>query len=200
MVREMWKLVLNAQPDFRIIADCGSAKEAEQIMQEIDPDVVMLDINLSGDSGFDLLPKIMLYLPNARILAVSMHNIVSYAKRIMNMGAYGYVTKNSTNEELFDAIRSVNIGKKYLCKEVKDLLANQFIEKDNSLPDVNDLSKREVQIISCLREGKSSKEIAELLKISLRTVEVHRYNILHKLKLKNTAALINFISKTEIGI
>ncbi|MGE5106399.1 MAG: response regulator [Sphingobacteriales bacterium] len=73
----MWKVVLSAQPDFVIIADCGSAKEAEQIIKEIDPDVVMLDINLSGDSGFDLLPKILLYLPNAKILAVSMHNIIS---------------------------------------------------------------------------------------------------------------------------
>ncbi|MGE5106400.1 MAG: LuxR C-terminal-related transcriptional regulator [Sphingobacteriales bacterium] len=118
----------------------------------------------------------------------------------MNMGAYGYVTKNSSNEELFDGIRSVNNGKKFICKEVKDLQANQVNEKDNSLPDVNDLSNREIQIISCLKDGKSSKEIANLLKISLRTVEVHRYNILHKLKLKNTASLINFISKTEIGI
>lgn len=200
MVREMWKVVLNAQPDFAIIADCGSAKDAEQIMKKTDPNVVMLDINLSNESGFDLIPKIMLYLPHAKILAVTMHNIVSYAKRIMNMGAYGYITKNSTNEELFDAIRSVNRGKKFLCKEVRDLLANQLIEKDNALPDVNNLSKREVQIISYLKEGKNSKMIADLLKISMRTVEVHRYNILHKLKLKNTAALINFINKTEIGI
>lgn len=200
MVREMWRLVLNAQPDFFIVADCGTAKEAEEMIKKINPDVVLLDINLSGDSGFELVPKIQLYLPGAKILVVSMHNIVSYAKRIMNMGAYGYVTKNSTNEELFDAIRSVNSGKKFICKEVKDLLANQLIENENALPDINDLSKREIQIISYLKEGKNSKEIADDLNISIRTVEVHRYNILHKLKLKNTAALIHFISKTEIGI
>lgn len=200
MVRDMWKLVLNVQPDFNIIADCGSLKEAEELIQKTKPDVVLLDINLSGDSGFQLVPKILEELPGTKILVVSMHNLVSYARKIMKMGAHGYVTKNSTNEELLDAIRTVAEGKKFICKEVKDLLASQMMEPDNDLPNINRLSKRELEIVLLIKDGKSSKEIADHLKLSLRTVEVHRYNSLHKLKLNNTAALINFINKSEIEI
>ncbi|MBI2729261.1 MAG: response regulator transcription factor [Sphingobacteriales bacterium] len=198
MVREMWKVVLNAQVDFEIIAECGSVKETEEMLNnKIFPDVIMLDINLAGDSGINLVPILQLQLPRAKILAVSMHNLVSIAKRIMSLGAFGYVTKNSTNEELFEAIRTVNAGKKFICREIKELLASQLMGTEELSPIINKLSKREIQVIHFLKEGKSSRDIAEELKISLRTVEVHRYNILRKLKLKNTAALVNYVNKSE---
>ncbi|MBI1782851.1 MAG: response regulator transcription factor [Sphingobacteriales bacterium] len=200
MVREMWKILLTPARGFIILADCGGVTEAKKIITQMKADVIMLDINLAGDSGFDLIPDIMHYAPGTKLLVVSMHSLASYAKKAMRMGASGYVTKNSTNDELVDAIREVANGKKYICKEVAALMSGDAPPAGDDSPDINNLSSREIEIVQFIKKGKSSKEIAETLDLSLRTVEAHRYNILHKLKLKNTASLISYISKTDIGI
>jgi DNA-binding NarL/FixJ family response regulator len=200
MVREMWKILLTPAKGFKILADCGSVDEAKQLIQQMKADVIMLDLNLAGDSGFDLIPDIMHYASGTKLLVVSMHSLASYAKKAMRMGASGYVTKNSTNDELIDAIREVARGKRYICKEVAALMSGDAPAAGVDSPDINNLSNREIEIVQFIKKGKSSKEIAETLELSLRTVEAHRYNILHKLKLKNTASLISFISKTDIGI
>ena len=123
-----------------------------------------------------------------------MHSMPAYAKRMMQLGAMGYVTKNSSKDEMIRAILEVSNGKKYICEEVKNILAHKELEDELSQADMNALSRRELDIIQLIKQGMSSKEIAQHLDISLKTVEVHRYNILKKLKLKNTAALVNFIN------
>jgi DNA-binding NarL/FixJ family response regulator len=117
-----------------------------------------------------------------------------YAKKMMQMGAMGYVTKNSPQHELITAIIEVNKGNKYICAEVKDTLVQQQFENENEGVAINSLSKREMEVIHLLKKGLSSKEIALQLGITLKTTEVHRYNVLKKLKLKNTASLVNFIN------
>jgi DNA-binding NarL/FixJ family response regulator len=117
----------------------------------------------------------------------------AYAKKMLQSGAMGYVTKNSSKEELMEAILEVNKGQKYICSEVKNILAHQELEESDQ-PDLNVLSRRELDITKLIKDGLSSREIALKLEISLKTVEVHRYNILKKLHLKNTAALVNFIN------
>lgn len=124
-----------------------------------------------------------------------MHSMPAYARRMLQIGAMGYVTKNSSKDELLKAIVEVYSGKKYVCDEVKNILAQQELEDEGGgAPDMNVLSRREIDIVQLIKEGLSSKEIALRLDISLKTVEVHRYNILKKLSLKNTAALVNFIN------
>jgi DNA-binding NarL/FixJ family response regulator len=113
---------------------------------------------------------------------------------MFQMGARGYVTKNSSKDELFLAIEEVLAGNKYICDEIKNIVAHQELDEESDYPDMNLLSKREIEVVTHIKEGLSSKEIAQRLDISLKTVEVHRYNILKKLKLKNTAALVNFIN------
>ena len=124
-----------------------------------------------------------------------MHSMPAYAKRMLQLGAMGYVTKNSSKDEMITAILEVNAGRKFICEEVKNILAQQELD-DTPVPtaDMNNLSRRELDIIQLIKEGLSSKEIAQQLEISLKTVEVHRYNILKKLNLKNTAALVNFMN------
>jgi DNA-binding NarL/FixJ family response regulator len=124
-----------------------------------------------------------------------MHSMPAYAKRMLQLGAMGYVTKNSSKEEMITAILEVNYGRKFICDEVKNILAQQELDEGTAAAaDMNNLSRRELDIIQLIKEGMSSKEIALQLDISLKTVEVHRYNILKKLNLKNTAALVNFIN------
>jgi two-component system invasion response regulator UvrY len=128
-----------------------------------------------------------------------MHSRPTYARRMIKDGAMGYVCKNSSSKEMFHALHEISNGKKYICQEIKDILAKQIIsnEEENNL---NTLSVRELEVIRYIRKGFSSKEIAEKLFISVKTVEVHRYNILRKLKLRNTAALVNFINVNQADI
>ena len=111
---------------------------------------------------------------------------------MLQLGAMGYVTKNSSKDEMITAIVEVSKGKKYICEEVKNILADQ--EMDDVSYELNSLSRRELDIINLIKKGFSSREIGLQLELSLKTVEVHRYNLLKKLKLKNTAALVNFIN------
>lgn len=122
-----------------------------------------------------------------------MHSMPVYAKKMIQSGGMGYVTKNSSKEELMEAILEVYNGRKYICNEVKDIIALHELD-DAGQPDLNSLSRRELDIAELIKSGFSSREIGEKLEISLKTVEVHRYNILKKLQLKNTAALVNFVN------
>jgi two-component system, NarL family, invasion response regulator UvrY len=110
------------------------------------------------------------------------------------------VTKNSPRQEMLEAIAEVSKNQVYVCQEVKNILSDQMLNGDQVNPDINNLSDREMQIVRALKEGLSSKEIASELNISLKTVEVHRHNILKKLKLKNTVSLINFINSQAFDI
>ena len=110
------------------------------------------------------------------------------------MGARGYVTKNSSKEEMIKAILEVNHGNKYICDEIKNIISEQLLDEKEDSPNINALTEREMQIINFIKEGLSSKEIATSLNISLKTVEVHRHNILKNLKLNNSSSLLNFIN------
>jgi len=129
-----------------------------------------------------------------------MHSQPAYAKKMLRLGAKGYVTKNSPRQEMLEAIAEVSNNRIYICQEVKNILSDQMLNGDQVNPDINNLSDREMQIVRALKEGLSSKEIASELNISLKTVEVHRHNILKKLKLKNTVSLINFINSQAFDI
>jgi two-component system invasion response regulator UvrY len=123
-----------------------------------------------------------------------MHTQPAYAKMIMKEGASGYVTKNSSREEMFQAIREVHAGRKYVCNEIKNILSDSLLNNEDQGNEISLLSQREMQVVSQIKNGASSKEIANELHLSVKTVEVHRYNILKKLKLKNSASLVNFIN------
>jgi DNA-binding NarL/FixJ family response regulator len=176
-----------------VIGECGTLSKAVDMIQATKPDIVLLDINLSSDSGFDAIPLIRKSTPATRIIGMSMHDKPAYARKMIKMGASGYITKNSPRREIFTAIEEVSAGRVYICSEIKNILSEQIFNTDDARADLNSLSMREMEIIDLIREGLSSKEIAARLYISVKTVEVHRYNVLKKLNLKNSAALVNFI-------
>ncbi len=194
LIRDSWSFILNSDPRFTVIGETSNGEEAIEIAKTLRPDIVLMDVNMAPVNGFDATKQILKFSPGSKVIAVSMHTMPAYAKRMMQLGAMGYVTKNSSKDEMIKAIIEVNNGKKYICEEVKNILAQKELEDESSEADMNSLSRREIDIIKLIKEGMSSKEIAMQLDISLKTVEVHRYNILKKLKLKNTAALVNFIN------
>ncbi|MBL7733263.1 MAG: response regulator transcription factor [Chitinophagaceae bacterium] len=192
LIRESWSFILNSDNRFRVVGETSNADDAVEIAKTEKPRIILMDINMSPVNGFEATKLVRKYSPGSKVIGISMHSMPTYAKRMLQMGAMGYVTKNSSKDELLTAIMEVNGGKKYVCDEVKNILAQQELEEDGSQPDLNTLSKREIDIVQLIKEGLSSKEIGQRLDISLKTVEVHRYNILKKLNLKNTAALVNF--------
>jgi DNA-binding NarL/FixJ family response regulator len=194
LIRETWTYILDSDPRFQVIAECGDAEEAVELAKLKHPDVVLMDINMAPFSGLEATQKIRKISPASRIIGVSMHSQPAYAKKMLQMGARGYVTKNSSKEEMIQAILEVNQGNKYICDEIKNIISDQLLDEKENSPNINTLTEREMQIINLIKEGLSSKEIANNLNISLKTVEVHRHNILKKLKLKNSASLVNFIN------
>ena len=194
LIRDSWSFILNSDPRFNVIAETSSGDEAIEIAKNKRPQIVLMDVNMSPLNGFDATKQIRKYSPGSKIIGISMHSMPAYARRMLQMGAMGYVTKNSSKDEMINAIVEVNSGKKYVCEEVKNILAQQELEQEGDHPDMNSLSRREIEIVQLIKEGLSSKEVAQRLDISLKTVEVHRYNILKKLNLKNTASLVNFIN------
>lgn len=194
LIRDSWSFILNSDSRFQVIGETSNADEAVAISKDKKPEIVLMDINMTPVNGFEATKLVRKYSPASKVIGISMHSMPAYARRMFQIGAMGYVTKNSSKDELLTAIVEVHNGKKYICDEVKNILAQQELEEEGGPPDMNVLSRREIEIVQLIKEGLSSKEIALRLDLSLKTVEVHRYNILKKLSLKNTAALVNFIN------
>ncbi|MDX1936487.1 MAG: response regulator transcription factor [Flavihumibacter sp.] len=196
LIRDTWTFILNSDPRFHVVAECGDSEEAVDVARQKRPHIVLMDINMAPMNGFDATEKIRKVSPSSKIIGVSMHSQPAYAKKMLQIGARGYVTKNSSKEEMYKAIIEVYKGNKYVCEEIKNIISEQLLDENQSAPTINSLTDREIQIVNQIREGLSSKEIAAKLDISLKTVEVHRHNILKKLKLKNSASLVNFINSS----
>ncbi|MBB1286447.1 response regulator transcription factor [Flavisolibacter sp. BT320] len=198
LVRETWSFILNTDERFSVVAECGSGEEAVELAKQLRPHIVIMDINLPGMNGIEASQLIRKFSPASRILGVSLHTQPTYARKMIQKGAMGYVTKNSSREEMFKAITEIQAGRRYICEEIKNILSEQVINGEDQQSGLNALSQREIEIINFIKKGFSSKEIAESLDISVKTVEVHRYNILKKLNLKNSAALVNYINNSQL--
>ena len=198
LIRETWSFILNSDPRFTVIAQCSNGEEAIEMAQKLRPKIALLDINMAPMNGIEATEQIRKFSPATKIIGVSMHSQPAYVKKLLKLGAMGYVTKNSPQQEMFDAIAAVHEGKRYICAEVKTILSEQIFEEEST--GANTLSTRELDVIKHIKEGKSSKEISSELNISLKTVEVHRHNILKKLNLKNSAALVNYINSSGLVI
>jgi DNA-binding NarL/FixJ family response regulator len=199
LIRETWSFILNSDQRFQVVSQCSNGEEAVAEAQRLRPKVALLDINMTPVTGLEATQQIRKFSPATKIIGVSMHSQPAYVKKLLKLGAHGYVTKNSPQNEMFEAIVEVNKGGRYICSEVKTILSEQaFDEEPNT--GINSLSNRELEIIKHIKDGLSSKEISTTLNISLKTVEVHRHNILKKLNLKNSAALVNYINSAGLVI
>ncbi|MGE5107087.1 MAG: response regulator transcription factor [Sphingobacteriales bacterium] len=199
LIRETWSFILNNDQRFSVVEQCANGAEAVRLSKEKRPDIVLMDINMSEMNGLDATEQIRKHSPLSKIIAVSMHNQPAYVKKMMKLGAKGYITKNSPVDELLSAIIEVNNGDKYICEEMKEILSDQALV-ENEKQGLNSLSEREIEIVQLIKNGFSSKEISSKLDISLKTVEVHRHNILKKLNLKNSASLVNLVNTAGFGI
>jgi DNA-binding NarL/FixJ family response regulator len=197
LIRETWTFILNRDSRFKVIGSCSNSEEAVKMSKQKHPNVVLMDINMVPFSGIEATRQIREVSPQSRIIGVTMHSQPAYAKKMFQIGASGYVTKNSSREEMVKAILEVSQGNKYVCDEIKELIS-ETNEDNSSQSAISSLTEREMDVINLIRQGSSSKDISAKLEISIKTVEVHRHNILRKLRLKNAASLIHFMNSSTM--
>ena len=190
LVREAWKDTLAQIEDYAIIGEAENMIEAYEKVTTLAPNVILMDINLRGENGAELLYKICNTVPNPKIIVVSMNNEYSFIKKAFSTGAKGYVTKFSPKSDLIEAIRKVAQGETYMCSEVKKLFLQKSINP--SREDNLNLSLRELDIIKLIAKGMGNKEIANGLDLSVKTVEGHKTKIYKKLGVKSIAELITY--------
>lgn len=187
VVRMGFKMLLEIDEEIKVIAEAESGEEAIKAFVEHKPDVIVMDITMPGIGGLEAIERILAKDNNAKILVLSAHEDSVHPKRVLNAGAMGYLTKRSAAEELIKAIRTIANGKKYLEASVAQQMAIQQLSGDQNPVDV--LSPREFEVFMSLAKGNTTKEIADTLFLSERTVGTHLYNIKQKLNAKNSAEI-----------
>ena len=199
LTRDAFVSMLNSVPGFTVTGETGDMDKAIEYAKHFSPSIIIIDIELGVNNGFDATKMIRKVSPASKIIGVSMHSFPAYARQMLHMGASGFVTKNSPKEELIQAIEDVLSGKNYICNEIKDIITHNTLEEtEETFSLINLISVRELNIMHHIKEGSSSREIAGRLGISEKTVQAHRYNILKKLKLKNAASLVNYMNQQQI--
>jgi len=198
VVREGLKQIISGNADMTVLAEAGSGNEAIEKIRKNAFSVIILDIAMPGKNGLDTMKEIKLEHPNLPVLILSMYPEEQYALRFFRAGASGYLTKKSAPEELVSAIRTVSKGKKYVSPSLAEQLVGE-LDMTTEKPLHGSLSDREFQVLCLIASGKTSGEIAEELFLSVKTVSTYKARILEKLRLKNTAELINYAIQNQLG-
>jgi DNA-binding NarL/FixJ family response regulator len=197
MMAEGLKSLLSA--DFDLVGVVEDGRALLEAARTSRPDVIVADISMPQLNGLDALPLLKKELPNTKVVILTMHPEVAYARRALDAGATGYVLKHSAPAELVDAIRAALDGKTYITPAVAGEVIRLLKEGSDSASDpAARLTPRQREILQLLAEGRSAKEIANLLGISSRTVEFHKYQLMESLHLTGSAELIHFAIKQGI--
>ncbi|GAB1446546.1 MAG: response regulator transcription factor [Cyclobacteriaceae bacterium] len=202
LIREGIEAMLSNTPDIEVIGSVGSGEDAVNYVREKRPDVVLMDIVMGGMSGIEATRWIKDLDPSIKILLVTMEISKEYVSAGIKSGVDGYLPKDIDKKMLVDAIKQVSRGERYFNEAIMKLVFEEFYTHEklkspiNKLP--NDLTKREFEILGLVASGKTNKELAEMLFISIKTVETHKTHILEKLNLKNTNELIKYAIKHKI--
>ena len=192
LLRESWEKILGFNIQYLITFSTGDGEAAMQMASMQPPDVILLDINLTPLDGFELAKRFQRICPGSKIIAVSMHAEPSFAKKMFRNGAKGYVTKNSTTEELMTGIDRVMSGGTYVCHEMEHNLSASIL-KDDTSASIDSLTDRQLEIIALIKQGLNTPDIAASLNLSVKTIEVHKRNIFKLLKVNSSLALMKAI-------
>jgi DNA-binding NarL/FixJ family response regulator len=191
LIREGVKKILRGERDMRVVGEAANVGELLALVGQCEADVLVLDINLPGRSGLDALGELRGLQPGLSVVVLSMHPEDRFALRVLKAGAAAYVSKASAADELVAAVRQAASGGRYISPVVADLLARE-LENPKSAAPHEKLSARESQILSLIGAGKSTKQIAAELSISVNTVNTYRARILEKLGMRANAELIRY--------
>ena len=190
VVRQGFKMILGAQSDMEIVAEAGNGREAVESAEKLRPDVVVMDVAMPELNGIEATRRIIDAWPHTRVLALSMHKDTVYVREILRAGARGYLLKDSPAGELVAAVRAVASGEGYLSPAVSNAVLDDYRRHVTNPIDL--LTSREREVLQMLAEGKTNKEIAGVLNLSVYTVDAHRGRIMEKLNLHSINELVRF--------
>lgn len=194
VVREGLKLLVNSQPDMEVVGEADNGRVAVALAQELHPDVVVMDVSMPELNGLKATERLKELCPEINVLALTRHTDESYLRQLLQAGATGYVLKQSAADELVRAIRQIVVGKTYIDPEITETLVETAVGRRtmNGSSVDKDLSKREMEVLRYTALGYVNKEIAARLKISVRTVEVHKANAMQKMHMKSRIEIVRY--------
>ena len=202
IVRNGIKSLIESENDIRVIGEASNGKEAMDVSMRLRPDVLVMDISMPEMTGLEAVELLNKNAANIKIMMLSMHDREEYVLKAIDIGAYGYMLKDSSKEDLLKAIRSIANGEKYFSSDISNIIVNKYLNissdsedrvihrSSNTIIQRAELTKRERSILKLIVEGNNNRQIAEEFSISVRTIETHRFNIMKKLKVKNAVELV----------
>jgi two-component system, NarL family, response regulator NreC len=190
VVRQGFKMILAAQPDMEIVGEAGNGREAVDLAGQLQPDVIVMDVAMPELNGIEATRRIADLSPRSRVLALSMHKDSVYVREILRAGARGYLLKDSISSDLLAAVRAIARGEGYLSPGVSDAVLNDY--RRHVTDPIDLLTSREREVLQMIAEGKTNKEIATVLNLSVYTVDAHRGRIMEKLNMHSATDLVRF--------
>lgn len=183
-------MLLAAQPDLEVVGEASNGREVIELAMQLQPDVIVMDVTMPELNGIEATRRIGQEVPRSRVLALSMHKDAVYVREILRAGARGYLLKDSGESDLIAAVRAVARGEAFLSPSISDAVLTDY--RKHVTDPIDLLSSREREVLQLIAEGKTNKEIANLLSLSVYTVEAHRGRVMEKLNLHSTGELVRF--------
>lgn len=201
LIRKGLRFVLERESGIEVIGEAGDGREAVQVAEKLSPSVIIMDIAMPQLNGIDATSQIVRHNPNIGVIILSVHSDESYLLRALSAGAKGYLLKDSAELDVVRAVQAVAQGKPFFSPAIAKTLLDDYIHhlRQKGLQDSYDLlTEREKEVLQLLAEGKTNKEVASLLDLSLYTVETHRTHLMQKLNLHNTAEIVLYAVRKRI--
>jgi len=196
LVRQGFRAILSTQPDMQIVGEAGNGREAVELAEQLKPDVVVMDVAMPELNGIEATRRLIESAPRIRVLALSMHKDSVYVREILRAGARGYLLKDSIDADLLAAVRAVARGEGWLSPGVSDAVLSDYRRHVTAPLDL--LTSREREVLQLIAEGKTNKEIASDLKLSVYTIDAHRGRVMEKLNLHSTGELVRFALRSGL--
>jgi DNA-binding NarL/FixJ family response regulator len=192
VVREGLRLVLEAHPDIHVLGEASEGRGAVSEVRRLLPDVVIMDIAMPQSNGIEATLRLHELVPSVKVVILSMHSTTEHIFRALQAGARGYLLKESAGAEVVDAVRAVYSGGRYLSQKIAANVVDDYLREGQPASPLQALSRRELEVVQLVAEGRTSAEIATLLALSPKTVETYRSRLMQKLGVTDVPSLVKF--------
>lgn len=197
IIRRGLRTLFSRNPGFTVTAEAGDGREAVEQVRKKRPDIAILDVSMPGMTGIEATRIIREEFPEVRVLILTIYDSEEYVYQMVRAGANGYVLKDASSKELFDAVRAVHAGERFFSPGISRIMIEQFVRRARSGPEVRpaaaqELTPREVEVLRLIAAGLTNPKIAARLFLSVKTVNTHRTNIMNKLNIHETAGLVRY--------